>query len=190
MIGYLRGEVFEIFDTSIILLVNNVGYKVFPTLQSFEKIQKGDQASFYITSIIKEDEFSLYGFESMEEKNLFDLIINISGIGPRTANAILSRFKIDDIMNAVINSDDAFFTGVPRLGKKNAQKLIIELKGKIGSLSSLSFAQNNERQELIMALKGFGYQDSEIQGVIMTVEKNGGTLEQRIAFALKHLGRK
>ncbi len=190
MIGYLSGEIFEVYENNAVILVNGVGYKVFPTMSFLEKSKKGNLASLYITSIIKEDVFDLYGFETNEEKNLFDLIINISGIGPKTAIGILSKGKIEEIMNAISNSDVLFFSGVPRLGKKNAQKLIIELKNKAGSLSSATFIESEERGELVQALKGFGYQEKEIVSVLKQVDENGGKLEEKIAFALKQLGRK
>lgn len=190
MIGYLSGEIFEIYENSIILLVNGVGYKVYPTNSFLEKSKIGDKTAFRITSIIKEDAFDLYGFETNEEKRLFDLIVGISGIGPKTAMSILSKGKIDGIMDAISKGDVSFFSGVPRLGKKNAQKLIIELKNKAGSLDSLSFVENKEREELMQALKGFGYQDREILALIPEIDKHGIKLEEKITYALKHLGKK
>ncbi len=190
MIGYLSGEIFEIFENSVILLVNGVGYKVFPTGRFLEKTKQKEASSLYITSVIKEDVFDLYGFETLEEKNLFELIINISGIGPKTALGILSKSKIDEIMSAISAGDASFFTGIPRLGKKNAQKLIIELRSKVGNVTPLSFVENQERTELLDALRSFGYQEKEILPIMSQVDKNGGRLEEKIAFALKHLGRK
>lgn len=190
MIGYLSGEIFEVFDNSIIILVNGVGYKVFPTGSFLESAKKNNKSSLYITNIIKEDVFDLYGFEMLEERNLFELIIGISGIGPKTALAILSRSKIDEILNAISLGDAAFFTGIPRLGKKNAQKLIIELRSKVGDITPLSFVQNQEREELVQALKGFGYQERELLPIMSQIDNNGGKLEEKIAFALKLLGKK
>ncbi len=190
MIGYLTGEAFEVFENNLIILVGGVGYKVSSTSHVLEKIKKGDSVAFYITSVIKEDAFDLYGFESINEKNLFELMISVSGIGPRTGIAILSRHKIDDIMNAISRGDVTFFTGIPRLGKKNAQKLIIELGSKMGDVTPLSLEQNQERDELFMALKGFGYQEREIADIMPDIEKNGGTIEKKITFAIKHLGKK
>jgi len=180
MIGYLSGEVFEVFENNIILLVNGVGYRVFPTNRFLEKSKKGKQASLYITSVIKEDTFDLYGFENVEEKKLFELIINVSGIGPKTGLGILSKGKKDDIMKAISNNDITFFSGVPRLGKKNAQKLIIELKNKTGDIGSLTFVESKEREELMQALKGFGYQEKEIISIFPEIEKSGGRIEQKI----------
>lgn len=190
MIGYLSGEIFEIYENSIILLVNGVGYKVFTANSFLEKSKTHDTASLRITSIIKEDAFDLYGFETIEEKKLFELIVGISGIGPKTAIAILSKGKIDDIMDAISKGDVSFFSGVPRLGKKNAQKLIIELKNKAGNLDNLSFVENKEREELMQALRSFGYQDREILALLPEIDKNGEKIEEKITYALKHLGKK
>lgn len=190
MIGYLSGEIFEIYENNIIVLVNGVGYKVFITNRLVEKSKKSELISLYITSVIKEDIFDLYGFESSDEKNMFDLITGVSGIGPKTGLSILSKGKPDDIMNAISNNDSTYFSGIPRLGKKNAQKLIIELKNKAGSLGSLTFEQNQERDEIVQALKNFGYQEREIFSLLPEIEKNGERLEEKITFALKHLGKK
>jgi len=190
MIGYLSGEVFEIFENYILLLVNGVGYKIYPTKNCLEGSQKGKKASYYITSIIKEDLFDLYGFESMEDKNLFDLMINISGIGPRTAIAILSKFKVKDIVTAVTSGNAEFFSGIPRLGKKNAQKLIIELKTKLGDLTPMSLVESQEKMEIIDALKSLGYQEHEIMPRLGEISSMGDTLELKIKYALKNLGKK
>lgn len=189
MIGYLQGEVFEIFENYLLILVNGVGYKVFPATSSIEKIKRGSKSAFYIAAIIKEDAFDLYGFLTLEEKNLFELIVSISGIGPKTAQTILSSFRIDDIVSAISRSDSAFFSGIPRLGKKNAQKLIIELKTKVGDLTPVSFEENKEREELVDALKAFGYQEREIMPLISKIEENGGDIQKKITFALKILGK-
>lgn len=190
MIGFLSGEVFEIFENGIILLVNGVGYKVFPTNSYLERAKRGDSTNLHIVSIIKEDVFDLYGFETHEEKNLFELIIGISGIGPKTAIGILSKGKINDIIDAISRGDASYFSGIPRLGKKNAQKLIIELKSKAGSLDNLSFIENKEREDILEALKGFGYQEREIMIIMPEIEKNGEKIEQKISYALKYLGKK
>lgn len=190
MIGYLSGEVFDIFENNIIILINGVGYKVFPTSRFLLKRKKGDNVDLYISSIIKEDAFDLYGFETIEEKKLFELIISISGIGPRTGIAVLSKFEIDDIMNAISAGDAAFFTGIPRLGKKNAQKLIIELRNKTGDIGSLDLTESKERKELLQALKAFGYEEKEVMPIMKDIEKSGGKLEQQVVFALKQLGKK
>ena len=190
MIGYLSGEIFEIFENNIIILINGVGYKVFTTTRFLEKAKKGDNANLHITSVIKEDLFDLYGFEENEGKRLFELIIGVSDIGPKTGLAILSKGKIDDIMDAISKGDTAFFSGVPRLGKKNAQKLIIELRNKTGDLASLTFVETKERNEITQALKNFGYQEKEIISILPEVEKMEVGLEKKIAYALKNLGKK
>ena len=190
MIGYLSGELFEIHGNSVIILVNGVGYKVFPSLSFLETAKRSDKVSLFITTIVKEDALDLYGFSSEEEKKLFEMMVAISGIGPKTALGILSKGKINDIMNAIFNADLEFFSGVPRLGKKNAQKLIIELRNKTGNISDLPMGERGEREDLIQALESFGYSEKEIVKIIPEIEKNGGKIEQKVAFALKLLGRK
>src|SRR5581483_6219809 len=136
MIAKLEGKVAHRFDPYLIIDVNGVGYKVFASSVVLEHLNTNpDLVSIFTYTYVREDALELFGFLSLEELALFEQLISVSGIGPKTAIAIFSIGGKDEISDAIAKENVAFFTSVPRLGLKNAQKIIIELKGKI-SLAS------------------------------------------------------
>lgn len=186
MIAKLTGKP-EIFSSdSIILDVNGVGYKVF-----FNRIPNQPlPTTLFIHSHIKEDAFDLYGFITIEELQLFKLLINISGIGPKTGLSVMAK-GVASITQAVSKGDVDFFTTVPRLGRKNAQKLIIELKPKLGSLTELDLsADSSDTQEAITALLSLGFSRAEARQALNQIAKPDQTVDIKISLALKYLGHK
>ena len=135
-----------------------------------------------------DDALDLYGFPTEEELFLFKLLLSVSGIGPRTALAVIDR-GVSEVRRAVTTSDVDFFTTIPRLGKKNAQKIIIELKSKLGSTKELDLTGDSEGEtkQLLEALIGMGFARSEVMEVVRKLDSNK-TLEEKIRQALKHLG--
>ena len=187
MIGMLKGKI-EFFDRSYIILdVSGVGYRVLVPNEISSKAKIGDPIKLFTYTYVREDALELFGFGELEDLKLFEQLISVSGIGPKTALSIFSFGNRESIIGAVIKADVDFFTGVPRLGRKNAQKIIIELKSKIGSLEELDlsgdgFLVNNE---ILMALKGFGFSGKESQDAIRAVGSQGQTTEDKIRLALK-----
>src|SRR3989339_1436249 len=127
MIGALRGKIFSKSQNSVILFAGDVGYTVFVTNRFLEKTKTDTDAFLFIHTHIRDDVFDLFGFPTTQELHLFKLLLTVSGIGPKTALAIIDRGVLA-VTQAVQQSDVDFFTTIPRLGKKNAQKIIIELK--------------------------------------------------------------
>ena len=122
---------------------------------------------------------------------LFENLISVSGIGPKTAMNIFSVGTREEIVQAVITGDVDFFTGVPRLGKKNAQKIIIELKSKLGSIEDLDLSKidSKENSEVIAALKTFGFSNKEALEALKNIKSEGKSTEEKIRMALKELGK-
>jgi len=191
MIGMLKGKV-EFFDRPYIILdVSGVGYRVLVPNEISSKAKIGDPIKLFTYTYVREDALELFGFADLSDLKLFEQLISVSGVGPKTALSIFSFGNRESIIGAVIKADADFFTGVPRLGRKNAQKIIIELKSKIGSLEELDlsgdgFLVNNE---ILMALKGFGFSGKESQDAIRAVGSQGQTTEDKIRLALKYLGK-
>ena len=191
MIGMLKGKV-EFFDRPYIILdVSGVGYRVLVSNEISSKAKIGDPIKLFTYTYVREDALELFGFADLSDLKLFEQLISVSGVGPKTALSIFSFGNRESIIGAVIKADADFFTGVPRLGRKNAQKIIIELKSKIGSLEELDlsgdgFLVNNE---ILMALKGFGFSGKESQDAIRAVGSQGQTTEDKIRLALKYLGK-
>jgi len=190
MIGRLTGIVATAGRTPLILDVNGVGYLLHVSQSEANKIKHNDKITFHIHTHVREDALDLYGFSSEEELALFELLLTVSGIGPKTGLSIIDR-GAKAIKNAVIAADAEFFTTIPRLGKKNAQKIIIELKNKLGGLTDLdlSGAKESETKELISALTGMGFDRRDVIEILQQL-KPDDSIENKLRSALKLLGKK
>jgi len=190
MIGYLEGKLIQNIQNPIIVLTAGVGYAVTVPEHLLTKLTNNSQTSLHIYSHIREDSFSLYGFASLEEKKYFELLINISGIGPKIAILVIDR-GVEEITSAISKADVEFFTSIPKLGKKNAQKIIIELKSKIGSLQELDLTESStsETSDVISALTSMGFKQVEVKKVLSKLTKQEKTIEQKIKKALQLLAK-
>ncbi|MDO8621030.1 MAG: Holliday junction branch migration protein RuvA [Candidatus Levybacteria bacterium] len=191
MIGFLKGEVFLREGNSIILDVKGVGYKVLAASDVLARANKGVSLELFIYTHVREDNISLFGFLESLDLKLFENLIGISGIGPKTAMAIFSTGTRNTITNAIIKGDVDFFTSVPRLGHKNAQKIIIELKNKFGGDGEIDLLgyDSKDNKEIISGLESFGFSKKEAINAIREIDKKDGSVEEKIRLALKFLGR-
>lgn len=195
MIGFLRGEVLLKEGNFIILDVKGVGYKVLPSRNILEKAVKGLPMEIFIYTHVREDNISLFGFSQAQDLKLFENLIGVSGIGPKTAMNIFSVGDGSQIISAIVTADTSFFKSVPRLGQKNAQKIIIELKNKFGGMGEidLNAGEMSENEDVVIALKRFGFTGKEIYDAIRSVKKNpsvgSGKVAETIKLALKYLGK-
>lgn len=191
MIGFLNGVVFFKEGNYIILDVKGVGYKVLAASDVLIKAIKGTSLELFIYTHVREDNISLFGFLEAQDLKLFENLIGISGIGPKTAMNIFSAGNRNEIMSAITKGDVDFFTSVPRLGRKNAQKIIIELKNKFGGTGDLDLtgAEISGSEEVVIALKGFGFTSKEIHDAIRNVKKDDQKITETIKLALKYLGK-
>lgn len=191
MIGTLKGTVEYRDDPYVIVDVSGVGYKVLVPITVLARINAlGDSIKLYTHTHVREDVLELYGFSEPSDLKLFEYLISVSGVGCRTASGIFSVGTRSEIIQAIISNDVAFFTSVPRLGKKNAQKIIIELKNKIGGGDDLDLsADTQENTEIVAALKSFGFEQKESQEAIRALAGKGETVEEKIRLALKYLGK-
>ncbi|MCL5435194.1 MAG: Holliday junction branch migration protein RuvA [Patescibacteria group bacterium] len=191
MIGFLKGSI-ELLDRPFVYIdVNGAGYKVLVSDATYAKLSKSDKIRLFTFTYVREDELSLFGFLEAEDLKLFEALITVSGIGPKTALNIFSFGQRKDIIEAIIKGDVSFFTSVPRLGTKNAQKIIIELKNKMGAGNDLDLSGKDllENAEVVQALKNFGFSVSEAQKAVREIKAQGLTLNQKIKLALKQLGK-
>ena len=189
MISYLEGTIKHKGLNYLIVLVNGVGYKVFVPTDVLSHISPASPISLYTYTYVKEDALDLYGFPTSEDLALFELLLTVSGVGPKTAVAIFANGKLEKIKQAIVKGDIDFFTGVPRLGKKNAQKIIIELRPKLGSLETIDLSESSESKEIIEALKSFGFNISEAKEALKAVKDLEGSTYDKIRAALKFLGK-
>ena len=191
MISYLEGTIKYKGINYLVILTNGVGYKVFVPAELMTETKLDDSLALFIHTHVKEDALNLYGFENPENLALFELLLGVSGVGPKTALSIFSNGNREKIKEAIIKGDVSFFTAVPRLGTKNAQKIIIELRPKLGSLGALDLTgESGETKEIIDALRTFGFSEHEAKEALKALKDNEGTTSDKIRQALKYLGKK
>lgn len=192
MISYLEGTVKFKGPTYLIIMTSGgVGYKVNTPSDLISGALIDQPFSIYTHTHVRDDILDLYGFANPENMALFELLISVSGIGPKTALSVFSLGKLSKIKEAIVKGDVAFFTGVPRLGKKNAQKLIIELRPKLGSLGELDLTEElGETKEIIDALKTFGFSANESREALKSLKDGEASTSDKIRQALKYLGKK
>ena len=185
MIGYLTGTVLEILEKTLILqTAGGVGYSVFPAGSLLSKAKKEETLSCYIYTRVAETEISLYGFSTLEEKMVFEKLLGISGVGPKIGLQIISG-PVDQFFAAVEAGDDAFIAQTPGIGKKMAQKIIVELQGKLNLKPNATLPQNSAIIEAVQALEGLGYDTALIQTTLESAPPNS-TAEDLVKYFLTH----
>lgn len=192
MISYLTGTIFTKGPSYLILMTSGgVGYKVSVPADLIVNSVLNQKSDFFIHTHVKEDALDLYGFLTPEDLALFELLLGVSGIGPKTAIGIFSNGKSEKIREAIAKGDVEFFMSVPRLGRKNAQKIIIELRSKLGNLDRLDLTEaSGETREIIEALKTFGFNMSEAREAMKSIKDFEGNASEKIRQALRYLGKK
>ena len=181
MYSFIKGRVDEITSTSVIVDCNNVGYEIFtPNPYIFEE---NSIVKVYVYEYIREDEHSLYGFKTMEEKELFLKLIDVKGLGPKMALPIIAMGSVNGIADAINRENVLYLKKFPKIGDKLARQMILDLKGKLVVMGNV---QVDIKDELLEALKGLGYKDKDIKEIIPKVNKEL-KIEEQIKEALRLL---
>jgi len=190
MIAYLKGKILSKIGSSLILDVNGVGYKVAAPSGLLLSVKIGQEVELYIHSYIREDQFSLYGFPTAAELQLFEFLISVSGVGPKLALSILSATSPDHVKSAIASGDTAMFTKVSGVGRKTAERLIVELREKIGdgTFGEINLKTSKELAESLDALVALGYSQNEAREALRKVPKEVVDSGQIIRAALRTLG--
>ncbi|PIS09618.1 Holliday junction branch migration protein RuvA [Candidatus Beckwithbacteria bacterium CG10_big_fil_rev_8_21_14_0_10_34_10] len=184
MIGFLKGIVSFIENDSIILNVKDVGYHLFIPLYFLQDLKVGDSKEFFVHTHVKENALDLYGFSTFSEKDIFTLLLSVGGIGPKLALTIVSYSNgPKNIIKAIKEAQVDFFESIKGIGKKAAQRIIVDLKSKLGGLKELEF-EGMEDVDLIEALKGLGFENKEIKKAVKGIKKDL-PLEEKIRLSLK-----
>lgn len=198
MIEYLKGEIAEVTPAMAVIDCNGVGYGVNISLNTYSAIQGKKSVKLYIYEGIREDAYVLYGFSTKQERELFLLLITVSGIGGNTARMILSALSPSELCNVISSGNDKLLKGVKGIGLKTAQRIIVDLKDKIsvagmetvsGSITTLSPSHSEVHDEAIAALTMLGFSQAPSQKVVTTILKEEPklTVEKVIKLALKRL---
>ncbi len=164
MIAYLTGTILNLDDKSLTLDVNNVGYEVLVPLNILLSLKVGANISLFIHSHIREDQFTLFGFETREEKDVFKKLISVSGVGPKSALTTLSVATPSNLVRYIESGDANNFLKIPGLGKKTIEKIILELRGKFGAIAITS--ETEEMSNARLALETLGYNARDISTVL------------------------
>ena len=192
MISYLEGKILDKNEKFFVVDVSGVGYRIFSHSGILEKIpENGQNVKIWTHLYVREDAMDLYGFLNKEELEFFEILISISGIGPRSALGILEGAPVSSLKQAIVSEDETFFTKVSGIGRKTAQRLILELKSKLAKTVVLekggSFKEMGDAFEALVAL---GYRQSDVRRVLNELPKDMKSAEAKVKEVLKRLGRR
>ncbi len=190
MIAKLTGTVESLQNNYAIVNVGGVGYQVNVTDFTFGKLAGKKEVEIYIYTYVREDILALYGFLEMAEKEMFELLISISGIGPKAALGILSIAEPKTIRAAILNEDYSVLTRVSGVGKKTAERVVLELKNKVADMSAEEKDNAFADSEALEALQAMGYSLSEAREALKNIPAEISDISERIKMALKDLGKK
>lgn len=191
MIDQITGQVAKLDKDAVVVVVGGVGLRVRVPKTVLDSVHgAGGSILLYTHLIVREDDLSLYGFATEEERSLFEILIGVSGVGPRTAVAVLSTLSVDHLRMAVRRDEPEILTRVPGIGKKTAEKIIFELKGKMGrdldAVSELASISDTDA-EVIAALTALGYSIVEAQSAVQSIPRDASKeVETRILYALQY----
>ena len=196
MIGYIKGKLLNVADSTVILENNGVGYEITCSRQALEKIAQANGGEVYTYMAVRDDGIFLYGFINLEEKNMFLKLISVSGVGPKMGITILSNMSISDLAIKIATSDIKGLSAVKGLGKKTAERIIVELREKVDadikaedkSVKTETVELSKEDDDAVYALLSLGFNKAEsVEAVKQAKEKGARTLEQIISTALKSI---
>jgi holliday junction DNA helicase RuvA len=198
---FINGKINFVSPEYVVIENQGIGYQIYTPNPFYYSERLGKDTLIYTYQYVREDVIALYGFKSREEKSLFTNLLNVSGIGPKGALAILASGQPEQVVQAIENEDETFLVKFPGVGKKTARQMILDLKGKLHKLvpdlfpnlfsaEQVSYDQsdaNDQLEEAILALKALGYAEKEIKKVVPELKKQTMTTDQYIRLALQKL---
>lgn len=188
MIGSIHGKVLDIRKDGLLLDVHGVGYIVRTTTETISKTSVGSECILRTHLAVREDALDLFGFANQDEVALFELFIGISGIGPKSALGIMNLADVKTLRSAIASGDTTYLTRVSGIGKKIAEKIVLELRDKLGG-SHDDTAMMREDTDVLQALEALGYGRSEARESLKLISKDSHGTNERLKEALKILGK-
>lgn len=186
MIRYLRGKVYVKVRSYLIIDVQGVGYNIFVTPPTLTNAPVGEQVEMHISESIREDAHDLYGFLTSSERDMFESLRKVSGVGPKVALGVLSFYSPADIDSIIQSGDVEKLSFVPGIGKKVASKIVVELKDK--SLLTTEIEAQPTSDETVTALQSLGYNRQEITNILPKIPDSLKDTSERVTWVLRHLG--
>jgi Holliday junction DNA helicase RuvA len=193
MIDYIKGDITLITPTFLIMETGGIGYLVNISLTTFSKLEQKKEYKIFVHEVIREDSHQLFGFADNEERDIFRLLISVSGVGANTARMMLSSLNPGEIEKAILGSDSNLLKSVKGIGLKTAQRIIIDLKDKLGKHAGsdeiFAFADNTRREEALSALVMLGFAKSAVSKILDKIVRDEKNLsvEDMIKRALKNM---
>ena len=193
MIGFIRGDIEAIYEDKVVIDTGSIGYNVYVPASVIDKIKIGDEVTMYTYLNVREDAMNLFGFLSRDDLDMYKMLISVNGIGPKAALSILSYLSINDLKYAIVSGDASTISKANGIGKKTAEKIILELKDKIDSISgnrddvvSIDTSESSNINEAVLALESLGYSKVESLKAVKTANAKD-SVEDIIKETLKHL---
>jgi Holliday junction DNA helicase RuvA len=189
MIATLRGEITQIEDNALVIEVGGVGLRVLVPAPLRGRMKVGEAIFLYTHLIVRETELSLYGFESQPERDLFNLLLGVDGVGPKASLSVLSAMSIEAIQRAIFGDEPELLSRVPGVGKKTAQKIGLYLKDRLKPVDTLAYvaAMSDADSEVLAALTALGYSVVEAQSAVQSIPKDApDDVEERLRTALQY----
>lgn len=193
MIATLQGEITQIEENAVIIEVGGIGLRVFVPKPMREHMNTGEVIFLFTHLVVREDDWKLYGFDSQADRELFNTLLGVDGVGPRTALAVLSTLNLDTVQRAVFSNEPELLSRVPGVGLKTAQKMVLSLRDRLKPISGLEkiAAMSESDSEVLAALTALGYSVVEAQTAIQSIPKDApDDVEERLRLALQQFSRK
>lgn len=187
MIATLRGEVTQIEDAALVVEVGGVGMRVFVPKPLLTRFQVGEVVLIHTHLVVRENDLSLYGFETIADRQLFLTLLGVDGVGPKVALSVLSTLNLDTVQRAVFSEETDLLSRVPGVGKKTAQKMLLYLKDRLKPVSGLEkiAAMSDTDSEVLAALTALGYSVIEAQSALQSLPKDApDDVEEKLRMAL------
>ncbi len=188
MFGHITGKVFDLRPTRVIIKTGGIGFIIHVTISSLEKLRIGMEASFWTHTAVRETSLDLYGFYTEEELRVFELLITVSGVGPKSGLAILGVAGVKSIEEAVATGDTSSLTKISGIGRKIAEKIVLELNGKLVTTRK-GESRTSEDVDVFEALRSLGYREKDIQDIMKKIPKDLTGTNEKIKHILKNLGK-
>lgn len=188
MIGQLTGTVIDKEQQRLVLNVGGVGFDVFVPNTTMESINENDAVTLYTHMVVRDDRFELYGFMRKAEKHFFEQLLKVRDVGPKSALAILSLGNLSEVQQSIINSDTQVLTSIPGIGKKTAERIILELKEKVFPPEGNSQTPKMRDADMIIAaLMNLGYSQREAKDAVKDLPSNLANDDERLRWVLKNI---
>lgn len=198
MIAFIKGKVIDEFEGGVVLENNGIGYEILCSAALLAKLSAEKEGGVFTYLQVKEDGLSLFGFDNKEEKRMFLKLISVSGIGPKMAMGILSGMRINELATAIAMNDVKGLSRIKGLGKKTAERIILELRESVSAENAAIAAEESfaapvftsEDEDAIIALMGLGFSGIQSRNAVKTAKEQGAeTIQDVISFALKSMGK-